>query len=61
MYAIGTASRLQIFVIAYFLFKVETENMCIVEGLERQPIPLNLLPEDLSNLPGDFANISYIV
>lgn len=46
--------------IGYFLFFVEKENICVVADREFQPMPRELLPDDLNVLPGEFAVMSYI-
>ena len=46
--------------IGYFLFFVEEENICVVGDKEKQPMPLELLPSNLNNLPGEFAVMNYI-
>lgn len=46
--------------IGYFLFYVESDNVCVVSMGEFQPIPLELLPLDLSILPGDFVVVSFL-
>ena len=59
-YVVGILARLQTVMIGYFLFYVETDNVCVVSSNEYQPIPLELLPTDLSTLPGEFAVVSYV-
>ena len=44
--------------LGYILFGVETENTCIVVWESYKPLPRSILPENLSNLPGGFSNVS---
>lgn len=60
LYTFGILARLQTIMIGYFLFWVEQDNICVVTANEFQPLPLELLPPDLSTLPGDFAVVSYV-
>ena len=46
--------------LGYILFAVETKNTCVVVWESNKPIPLSVLPEDLSDLPGGFANMSRV-
>ena len=42
------------------LFGVETENTCVVVWESFKPLPLDVLPENLDNLPGGFYNVSRV-
>jgi hypothetical protein len=46
--------------IGYFLIYVENDNVCVVSEREYQPMPIELLPNNLNQLPGEFAVMSYI-
>lgn len=59
-YLIGILARLQTVMIGYTLFWIEPNNICVVADKEYQPMPLELLPPDLNNTPGEFAIISYV-
>ena len=55
------AIRLQPLFIGYFLFAVETENVCIVADEQRSPLPIAEIPTDLDVLTGEthVVNISF--
>ena len=38
-YLVGSIARIQTLIIAYILFNVETENVCIVTQGAKEPIP----------------------
>ena len=59
-YFIGCCVRLQTVMLGVLLFNVETDNLCIVEGTLDKPIPREYLPANLDDIPGGFANMSYI-
>jgi len=60
MYLIGILVRIQTIVLGYILFGVETDNTCVVVWESDKPLAADQLPENLSRLPGGFANMSYI-
>lgn len=60
MYLIGILVRIQTIVLGYILFGVETDNTCVVVWESDKPLTADQLPENLSRLPGGFANMSYI-
>ena len=45
--------RLQPIFIGYFLFAVETSNVCIVMDGKRSPLPIGEIPTNLSELPSE--------
>ena len=57
-YVIGMLVRIQTIMLFVLTFGVETENVCIVHYDYDYPIPRELLPPDLSMLPGGFAKMS---
>lgn len=59
-YVIGMCVRLQTIMLGILLFKVETQNICIVAEESYRPIPIKYLPADLDTLPGGFANMSWV-
>ena len=59
-YLVGILVRIQTVVLGYILFNVETQNTCVVVWESYKPIPLTILPENLNDLPGGFANMSRV-
>ena len=55
------AVRLQPILIGYFLFAVETKNVCIVAAEQHNPLPISEVPTDLSELAEatDVVNLSF--
>lgn len=60
LYLIGMLVRIQTIVLAYILFGVETTNTCVVVWESYSPLPIDMLPENLNNLPSGFFNISRV-
>ena len=60
MYIIGLLVRIQTIALGVLLFCIETDNVCIVVYESDRPLPRHLHPNDLNDLPGGFANMSWI-
>jgi hypothetical protein len=57
-YLVGFIARLNFFALGYFLYFVETHNLCIVHEYEDAPIPIDELPRNMWLLPGNCWNFS---
>ena len=58
-YVIGMLVRIQTIMLAVIVFHVEVDHVCVVHESMDKPIPREYLPDDLDDLPGGFANMSY--
>ena len=59
-YFIGMCVRIQTIALGVLLFKVETDHICIASPNSDKPVPREILPEDLNELPGYFYNMGWI-
>ena len=60
LYIIGMLVRIQTIVLGYILFGVETDNTCVVVWESYKPLPVDMLPDNLNNLPGGFFYVSRV-